>query len=239
MQFSNPQFPIPRSRRPSWALLRWSAAAAMIAAGTGAYAADDVAGYLTYGGGRPVTSSGQCVHTLEWQPGMQLADCEPKPPVAAAPVVEVVEVVETPKAPPPPVVVPFRLSLDMLFDYDSAALKAGGRDALDALAAQIASSDYQNVQITGYADPIGTASYNQSLSERRAQVIAAYLAGRGVDAAKLAASGAGSVNASVTLEDCKGRRRAALIECLQPDRYADVTVTGTVQQAATSTGDTK
>jgi OOP family OmpA-OmpF porin len=170
---------------------------------------------------------------------MQLADCEPKPPVAAAPVVEVVEVVETPKAPPPPVVVPFRLSLDMLFDYDSAALKAGGRDALDALAAQIASSDYQNVQITGYADPIGTASYNQSLSERRAQVIAAYLAGRGIEAGKLSAVGAGSAEAVVKLEDCKGRRRAALIECLQPDRYADVTVTGTVQQAATSTGDTK
>ena len=233
------QFPNRSTRRPSWALLRWSAAAAMIAVGTGAHAADDVAGYLTYGAGRPVTSSGKCVHTLEWQPGMQLADCEPKPPVAAAPVVEVVEVVEAPKAPPPPVVVPFRLSLDMLFDYDSTALKPEGRDALVALAEKIASSDYQSVQITGYADPIGTKSYNQSLSQRRAQVIAAYLAGRGIDARKLSAVGAGSADAVVKLEDCKGRRRAALIDCLQPDRYADVTVTGTVQQAATSTGDTQ
>jgi OmpA-OmpF porin, OOP family len=234
------QFPNRSTRRPSWALLRWSAAAAMIAAGTGAYAADDVAGYLTYGAGLPVTSSGKCVRTLEWQPGMQLADCEPKPPVAAAPVVEVQVVeVEAPKAPPPPVVVPFRLSLDMLFDYDSTALKPEGRDALVALAEQIAKSDYQSVQITGYADPIGTASYNQSLSERRAQVIAAYLAGRGIDTGKLSAVGAGSAEPVVKLEDCKGRRRAALIDCLQPNRYADVTVTGTVQQAATSTGDTQ
>ena len=47
----------------------------MIAVAAGAHAAGDVGGYLTYGAGAPVFSSGKCVHTLEWQRGMQLANC--------------------------------------------------------------------------------------------------------------------------------------------------------------------
>jgi len=239
------QFPSRSTQRPPRTLLRWSAAAAMIALACGAHAADDVSGYLTYGAGQPVISSGKCVHSLEWQSGMQLADCEPKPVQAAAPqpapapAPEPAPVVEAPKPPPAPLVVPFRLSLDALFDFDSTTLKPEGRAALDLLAGQIADANYQSVQIVGHADPLGTASYNRALSERRAQVMAAYLAERGVDAAKISASGAGSADPQITLADCGRRPHAALIECLQPNRYAEVSVTGTVQQAATSTGDTK
>ena len=231
-------------QRSSRALLRWSVAAAMIAAASGAHAAGDLSGYLVYGAGSPVHSGGTCVHTLEWQPSMRLGDCEPPAPkpvaaVQPAPKAEPVPVVEAPKPAPAPQAVPFRLSLDTLFDYDSTLLKPEGRAALDLLADQIANSNYQTVTITGYADPLGTPSYNQALSQRRAQVIAAYLAERGVDAAKVTASGAGSTEAAITLADCKSRGHAALVDCLQPDRFAEVTVTGTVQQAATSTGDTQ
>jgi OmpA-OmpF porin, OOP family len=233
------------SQRPSRAALRWSAAALIaIAPVAHAAAGGDVSGYLTYEGGQPVISAGKCVHTLEWTPGMQLANCEPqaaKPAVASAPVAAPqpvpAPVVEAPKPVPQPV--PFKLSIDTLFDYDSVTLKPEGRAALDALADKIASSTYQSVQITGHADPLGTASYNQSLSERRAQVIGAYLAGRGLDASKISIIGVGSTEPAVALGNCKGTHGAALIRCLQPDRYTEVTVIGTVQQASTSTGDTK
>ena len=236
------QFPSRSPQRSSRALLRLSAAAAMIAAASGAHAAGDISGYLVYGAGSPVHSGGTCVHTLEWQPSMRLGDCEPPAPkpvaaVQPAPKAEPAPVVEAPR--PAPQAVPFRLSLDTLFDYDSTLLKPEGSAALDRLADQIANSNYQSVTITGHADPLGTPSYNQALSERRAQVIAAYLATRGVDAAKVSASGAGSTEAAITLADCKARRHAALVECLQPDRFAEVAVTGTVQQAATSAGDTQ
>jgi len=217
-------------------------ATALLALSCAAHAADDISGYVVDGSRHPVRSGyGECVHTREWQPGMRFADCEPQPQVAApqlAPKPEPAPVVEAPKPAPVPQAVPFRLSLDSLFDYDSMALKPEGREALDRLASRIARADYQSVTITGHADPLGTPSYNRALSERRAQAIADYLAGRGIDAGKISVAGAGSEGATVTLADCKARRRAALIECLQPDRHAEVTVTGTVQQAA-STGETK
>jgi OOP family OmpA-OmpF porin len=228
--------------------LRWCTAALIaIAPAAHAAAGDDLSGYLTYRADQPVYSYSQCVHTLEWTPGMQLANCEPQ---AAKPVAATVPV--TPLQPalteesvifvaPEPAVqtVAFRLSIDMLFDYDSLSLKPDGRAALDALADQIVSSAYQSAQITGHADPLGTASYNQSLSERRAQVIGAYLAGRGLDATRIAASGVGSREPAIAQNECNGSHGAALVQCLQPDRFAEVIVIGTVQQASTSTGDTK
>jgi hypothetical protein len=48
----------------------------------------DLGGYLMYRGDQPVVSAGQCVHTLEWSPGMQLTNCEPhaaRPAAATAP----------------------------------------------------------------------------------------------------------------------------------------------------------
>ena len=215
-------------------------ASALLALSCGAHAADDIPGYLLNGDGHPVRSaSGKCVHTRAWQPGMHFADCEPQPVVAAPqPAPQPEPVVQAPKPAPAPQAVPFRLSIDSLFDYDSTALKPEGREVLDYLASRIATADYQSVTITGHADPLGTPSYNRALSERRARAIADYLAGRGIDAGKISVASAGSEGATVTLADCKARQRAALIECLQPDRHAEITVTGTVQQAA-STGETK
>ena len=46
---------------------------------------------------------------------------------------------------------------------------------------------YPNVKVTvaGYTDSVGTDTYNQSLSERRAQIVFDYLTGHGVDASRL------------------------------------------------------
>src|SRR3979411_3331486 len=91
---------------------------------TAARAADDAPGYLTTPHGAPVTASaGECVHTGEWTQGMRVASCEPQPvkaegapaPVQAPEVREVVIVREAIV-----VAMPFTLSLDTLFDFDSA-----------------------------------------------------------------------------------------------------------------------
>jgi OOP family OmpA-OmpF porin len=127
-----------------------------------------------------------------------------------------------------PVAVPFRLSLDALFDFDSATLKADADAGLDALAQQLAQAQYQGVGIVGHADRIGSAHYNQRLSELRAQAVGAYLAEHGVDGAKISFSGVGSGD-PVTGSQCKGLRGARLIACLQPDRFAEVSVTGSTR----------
>jgi OOP family OmpA-OmpF porin len=182
---------------------------------------------------QPVRSGyGECVHDYGWQPGMRFADCEPAPvqPLAAlAP--QAAPEQEPPLAEAPPVAaavpVPYLLSVDELFDFDSASLKPEGRATLDALAARIASSSYDSVAIVGHADPIGAPGYNQRLSERRAEAVGIYLAGLGIDPQRIVATGVGSSEPVTTKADCAGERGSNLIQCLQPERYVDVTVGGT------------
>jgi OOP family OmpA-OmpF porin len=174
--------------------------------------------------------AGQCVHTAEWARQMRFANCEPRPVVAAvapAPAPQVTqEVVVVEEAVAAPVAVPFKLSLDELFDFDSATLKADADASLDALAQRLAQAQYEAIGIVGHADRIGAAAYNQRLSEHRAQAVGAYLAQHGVDGAKISFSGVGSSD-PVTGTQCKGLRGARLIGCLQPDRFAEVSVAGT------------
>src|SRR5258708_4447971 len=197
-----------------------------------------VEGYVTsrYDLHPVVNRYGECVHDYGGQPAMRFADCEAAPvqPVAAA-APQAAPEQEPPlaEAPPPApqvaaVPVPYLLSVDELFDFDSARLKPEGRATLDVLASEITSSGYDRVAIVGHADRIGPAQYNQQLSERRAQVLGEYLVSQGIDAQRIVATGVGSSAPVTARADCAGARRPRLIPCLQPDRYADVTVGGTV-----------
>jgi OOP family OmpA-OmpF porin len=203
-----------------------------------ASALDRPTGYVTARDGEPVTDSfGDCWHTRDWRPGMRFANCEPPPPralaaaaVAAKPAAPVREAEAPPK--PAPRAAPFRLSADALFAFDSAALKREGRVALDLLERQIGSASYRSVQITGHTDRLGAPSYNQRLSERRALAVRAYLAAHGLDAHRMLAKGVGSTQPVTAADWCEGRRDARLIQCLQPDRYAEVSVVATARAAS-------
>jgi OOP family OmpA-OmpF porin len=56
-----------------------------------------------------------------------------------------------------------------------------------------------------------------------------YLVVQGVPAEKISASGLGKSN---PVAQCSGVRGVRLIACLQPDRYAELTTSGTVQVSA-------
>lgn len=215
-----------------------AAALVALAPAMHAFAGDGVTGYLTAGDGEAVTdSSGDCWHTRDWRPGMRFANCEPRAPrpLAAAPVVPKHEApVRKAEAPakPAPRPAPFRLSADMLFGFDRAILTPEGRVALDLLERQIADATYDSVQITGHTDRLGAPSYNQRLSERRARAVRSYLAAHGLDAGRISAKGVGSAQPMTAPGWCEGPRNARLIQCLQPDRYAEVTVTGAARTAS-------
>ena len=220
------------------------AAAVLIAAlpSTSAFA-DDVAGYLVSSDRQPVHDSiGECWHTGEWQDGMRFANCEPRPVravAAAAPASKAAptpapapkRVLEAPKPLPTPPV-PLRFSADTLFQFDSATLTPQGRAALDALEKQITGAQYTSVDVSGHADRLGAPSYNLRLSERRADAVGDYLAEHGIDAQHIHTTGLGSAQPVTSSEQCKGLPRARLIECLQPDRYAEITVVGTARAAS-------
>ncbi|MDX1352113.1 MAG: OmpA family protein, partial [Thiomicrorhabdus sp.] len=75
------------------------------------------------------------------------------------------------------------------FDFDKADLKEVPE--LDAFAAYMNEVTDSKVSITGHTDSIGPKAYNQTLSEKRAQDVADYLASKGISADRMMVSGAG------------------------------------------------
>lgn len=130
-----------------------------------------------------------------------------------------------PPAPPPPPPAPLpeqplRLSADALFGFDSAVLSSEGQQAVQGILAQVReASQVQSIRVTGYTDRIGSASYNQALSLRRAEAVRSALVQGGVPAASISAEGRGAADPMV---QCAQRNRRELIACLAPNRRVQI-----------------
>jgi outer membrane protein OmpA-like peptidoglycan-associated protein len=81
------------------------------------------------------------------------------------------------------------------FNFNSDRLSARSKSKLDALVPSLKSGD-KRYELSGFADSVGTKTYNSELSERRNQSVLKYLQSKGVDASKLSAKGNGSDEAS-------------------------------------------
>jgi OOP family OmpA-OmpF porin len=139
-------------------------------------------------------------------------------------------VVAAPAARPAPVVVTrVNLSADSLFGFDSSTVNANGKVALDKLSADLRGVQYDSIKVTGHTDRLGSASYNDALSSRRANAVTDYLVQTGgVMRGKVATSGAGETTPLTKAADCRGTSPTpALVSCLQPDRRVEVEVHGT------------
>lgn len=79
----------------------------------------------------------------------------------------------------------------ILFGFDSAELAGTSRSNLANFANTLKENNQTEVLIEGHTDSRGTAEYNQRLSERRAESVAAYLASMGVDRSRLITRGYG------------------------------------------------
>jgi len=194
---------------------------------TQARAADEPAGYLVSAqDGAPVTTAaGACVRTSQWSTGTSYRSCDPLPMSKLVPAK-----VETASSESPVRAEPMRVSMNTLFDFDSAVLRADNIPALDALAKQLTSKNYQKVDIVGHADRMGPGKYNQKLSEQRAEAVRDYLLTRGLDATKVSAIGVGATE-PLTGKECRGLLGKPLVYCLQRDRYTEITVLGTQTSA--------
>ncbi|MHB8987475.1 MAG: OmpA family protein [Desulfobulbia bacterium] len=146
---------------------------------------------------------------------------------APEPVAKTVAPEPVPVPAPAPVVAPtpaprfqkYTLSVTELFAFDSAELQKS-QPKLDEIANVLMDdSTIDDVLIVGYTDRIGSETYNQKLSERRAQAIKNYLVGRGVKAERLKAIGKGE---SSPIADCTGKKNVALIKCLAPNRRVEI-----------------
>ncbi len=118
------------------------------------------------------------------------------------------------------------LAADNTFAFNKAVLTKSAKANLDnAVIAKLgACASVQSVIITGHADRLGSQSYNQKLSEKRAGAVQAYLAGKGLKAEHVETMGAGKTQPIKSCDDKLGRKK--LIECLAPNRRVTIDVKG-------------
>lgn len=77
------------------------------------------------------------------------------------------------------------------FDYDSAAIREESAAHLDALFDGLRASPATAITVLGHTSNEGSDAYNDSLSQRRAEAVAAALVSRGLAASRIAAAGQG------------------------------------------------
>ena len=91
------------------------------------------------------------------------------------------------------------------FETNSADLTADSSARLDDATATLLKNSDLRVEVAGYTDSSGAASYNQGLSRRRAQSVMNYLVSHGVDAGMLSARGYGENNPIASNATVAGR----------------------------------
>ncbi|MDC5069290.1 OmpA family protein [Acinetobacter baumannii] len=102
----------------------------------------------------------------------------------------------------------------LLFDFNDATLKQSHETGLVHLANQLNKYDLNKLKIVGHTDDVGDATYNQKLSEERAQSVANLFLTRGFKKENIYVIGRGSTQPYVpntTNENRAINRRVAIV----------------------------
>jgi OmpA-OmpF porin, OOP family len=180
---------------------------------------------LTAGSQYWKNTTGQCWRSSTWTPAEATPECDPelfKKAEAPAP-----KVAEAPPAPTRVVSQKISFSSQDLFDFNRTQLRAEGKAKLDKLADELRDAKYDTIQATGYTDRIGNKSYNQKLSEQRAESVRAYLVSKGIPADRIRAEGKGELEPVTSANQCQGMKTEELASCLQADRRVEIQVNAT------------
>jgi len=151
--------------------------------------------------GNPVRdSNGSCVRT-NW--AADCDQCAPQPPAEAGiPLAE----------------------RTVYFDFNKSKLTPEAKKKLDALVSKMRMrGPIKSVRITGYADAMGDAAYNEKLSKKRAEAVRKYLESQGVAHAMVTQTRWFGETTPAT--NCpKEMKRKDRIACMAPDRRVEVEV---------------
>lgn len=100
----------------------------------------------------------------------------------------------------------------LLFDFDSATLRDNARRDLREFASSMREFKGSNILIVGHTDSVGDESYNQQLSERRAESAGDYLREQNIDPDRLTIRGQGESEPVASNESADGRQRNRRVE---------------------------
>jgi outer membrane protein OmpA-like peptidoglycan-associated protein len=106
------------------------------------------------------------------------------------------------------------LGNNVLFDTNSDTLKPGADESLNRVAQFLQTQPAVKVRIEGHTDSRGSDSYNQALSQRRAQAVASALMARGVDASRVQPVGRGMEVPLATNDTAEGRQQNRRVELI-------------------------
>jgi outer membrane protein OmpA-like peptidoglycan-associated protein len=103
---------------------------------------------------------------------------------------------------------------DVLFDVDEADLKPGAAPTLDQLADFLKEQPDRSLVIEGHTDSTGPATYNEQLSERRAQAVANALTRRDISPSRLEVHGIGESRPVASNDTSAGRQQNRRVEVI-------------------------
>lgn len=101
---------------------------------------------------------------------------------------------------------------EILFDIDSSSLRGASRDELAEMADVFNRYNDTTIVVAGHTDSTGSQSYNQRLSERRADSVAGYLQNQGVRGSRIDANGYGELRAKASNGTASGRQQNRRVE---------------------------
>lgn len=101
---------------------------------------------------------------------------------------------------------------EILFDYNSTALRGTSRDELAEMADVFNRYNDTTIVVAGHADSTGSDAYNQRLSERRADSVATYLQNQGVRGSRIDSMGYGESRPKASNATSSGRQQNRRVE---------------------------
>jgi len=107
-----------------------------------------------------------------------------------------------PPPPPPPAPAPqLQRAFQVFFDFDKSDITAAAQKVIQQAAQSIKQGNLTRINVTGHTDTVGSAKYNQALSERRAAAVKQALVTEGVGANDIVTRGVGKTDLLVPTGD--------------------------------------
>lgn len=103
---------------------------------------------------------------------------------------------------------------NILFELNKSDLKPGAERTLEKVAAFLAEYENRSVLVEGFTDSLGSAEYNQDLSERRAESVVRELQRLGINASRLSAKGYGEEYPVASNATDAGRQQNRRVELI-------------------------
>ncbi|MCL2888288.1 MAG: OmpA family protein [Elusimicrobia bacterium] len=128
---------------------------------------------------------------------------------APAPVVETTPVQESSQ---PPV---FQNTPKAYFAFNKFVLNDTSKETLNAVAQKLQNAGNMDILIIGHTDSVGSAAYNQKLSEKRAKEVYTYLTNKGIKVHSMRYYGMGKTQPAATNATSAGRAKNRRVEIME------------------------